>query len=371
MIKVLLVVLNNVLNGTERYVVDLAKNLPKDEFDVYVATPVSGPLSKILADNNIKELVFDNDKVNYYSLKGLKNLYRIIRKNNFEIVHGNAKFHPCILAKLAGVQFTVETKHGIFYSKQQIENLPLWRKSYEYIKQFFVDKFIATSEFDMELMVKYFKIKKNKISVIYLGLDFDELKKRVPGIFTVPTQNKDKIVIGHIGRFTFQKAQEYLLEAFDMLASKYHNIELVLIGAGENENLLKDYVRKNNLESRIKFTGYVNDIYPAMSSFSMHVLTSRFEGTGYVNLEAMALGIPVVTSKVGGSNNFFTNEFDSMLTVPEDSGSTSAAIEKLVTNDHLRISIIQNAFNTVKKYPVSKMADDTAKFYSRHIKSKK
>src|SRR4030095_8038297 len=368
MIKVLLVVANNVLNGTERYVVDLASNLPRAEFDVYVATPLSGPLSEILSAKNINEIVYNNGKVNYYSYNGLKNLYKIIKKNKFDIVHANAKFHPCILAKIAGVKLKVETKHGIFYSKEQIENLPVWRKTYEYIKQFFVDKFIATSENDRDLMVKYFKIRKNKISVIYLGLDFEELKKHSSSIFTAKKFfDKPKVTIGHIGRFTFQKAQEYLLEAFNILSKKYNNLQLVLVGNGENEDNLKEYVKSNGLTEKVIFKGYVNDIYTEMASFDMHVLTSRYEGTGYVNLEAMALGVPVIATRVGGANSFFSNEYDAVLTDVGNPASTALAIEKIITDETLREKLIKNAFETVKKYSIQKMAADTEKFYSDNV----
>ena len=117
-IKVLLAVCNNVLNGTERYVVDLASNLPGDRFDVYVATPMKGPLSDILESRSIKEIVFDNGKLMTYSLKGLNNLRRIFKKEKFDILHANSGFLPCVIGKISGIKFILEVKHGIFYSKK-------------------------------------------------------------------------------------------------------------------------------------------------------------------------------------------------------------------------------------------------------------
>ncbi len=368
-INLLHVVCNNEFNGTERYVVDLAKNLNKDEFNVIVATPLEGPLSEVLKENNIREEIYNNGKKYYYSFKGLYNLYRIMKDNKIDIVHANAKFQPCIAAIFAGVKLKVETKHGIFYSKKQLENLSILRRMYEFAKQYFVDDFIATSENDRETLIKYFKIRRKKVSVLYLGIDFYDMEKRSDGLFIYKPYNPGtEFIIGHIGRLTYQKAQEYLLEAFKIIAGKYEKARLVIVGSGENESILKKYIEENSLGDKISFKGYIKDIYREMQSYHAHVLTSRYEGTGYVNLEAMALGVPVITSNVGGATNFFTSGVDSIITEVENPVSTAQAIGKLISDEKHRELLIQNAFNTVKKYSVQKMADDTSAYYKYKLK---
>ena len=369
-INLLHVVCNNEFNGTERYVVDLAKNLNKDEFNVIVATPMKGPLSEILKENNIREEVYHNGKKYYYSFKGLYNLYRIMKSNKIDIVHANAKFHPCIAAIFAGVKLKVETRHGIFYSKKQLENLSFLRKVYEYVKQFFVDDFIATSENDKETLIKYFNINRKKVSVLFLGIDFKDMENRCEGLFSYkPYTPGTDFIIGHIGRLTYQKAQEYLLEAFKIIAGKYEKARLVIVGSGENESILKKYIEENSLNDKIIFKGYIKDIYREMQTYHVHVLTSRYEGTGYVNLEAMALGVPVITSEVGGATNFFTSGLDSIITEVESPVSTAEAIAELISNENYREELIKNAFSTVKKYSVQTMANSTSEYYKRMLKS--
>ncbi len=368
-VNLLLIVCNNGLNGTERYVVDLAKNLNKNEFNVYVATPLIGPLSDILRENNINEVVYDNGKLNYYSFKGLRNLYRIMKQNKIDIVHANAKFHPCIAGKLARVKLNIEIRHGIFYSKKQLKNLSLFRKTYEYLKQYFVDEFIAISENDKKTLIDYFNIDPKKVSVIYLGIDFDDIKKNNEHVFEYRKRDPGKVfTIGHIGRHTYQKAQEHLLEAFLKISEKYPNSKLVMIGIGENSEIHKKYITDNNLQNKVVMKGYIKEIYAEISSFDIHVLTSRYEGTPYVNFEAMALGVPVITSNVGGATNFFTNDYDSLITNVEDTVSTAAAIEKLIIDESFRKSLINNAFNTVQLYSVKKMAEDTADYYKSKLR---
>jgi hypothetical protein len=148
MIKILYVVLGTNLNGTERYVVDIARNLPKNEFDIYIATPLKSNLSRFLKIYGIKEFVFNNGTINGFSLKGLINLFKFIYKEKIDIVHSNSGILPCIMAKIFFNKVCFETRHGIFFTKQQIENLPYGRKYFEYIKQYFVNYEIAISEND-------------------------------------------------------------------------------------------------------------------------------------------------------------------------------------------------------------------------------
>lgn len=364
-IKVLLAVCNNVLNGTERYVVDLASNFPNDKFDIYVATPMKGPLSDILKSKSIKEIVFDNGKLLTYSFKGLNNLRHIFKKEKFDILHANSGFLPCIVGKISGIKFVIEVKHGIFYSNKQLNTLPYIRKIYERNKKRFVDKFIATSPNDKDLMIKYFYIPEDMIEVIYLGLDTKELKNKMSNERVTKVENK--FLLGHIGRLTYQKAQIILLKAFKIVNDRYPNTKLIIVGEGEDKNDLLNFVKQNGLENKVEFKGYIADIYNEMIKFDAHVLTSRFEGMGYVNLEAMELGIPVITTDVGGASNFLTNEYNALITPVEDPQSTADAIEKLITNNKLRSDIIKNAAQTVKEYSIERMVRETSDFYIRNL----
>jgi glycosyltransferase involved in cell wall biosynthesis len=369
-INLLLVVCNNVLNGTERYVVDLAKNLNKNEFNIYVAVPLSGPLSAILKENDINEVIYDNGKLIYYSFNGLRNLYRIIKDLRIDIVHANAKFQPCIAGKLAGAKLNLESRHGIFYSKSQFENISLIRKLYENLKQYFVDRFIAISENDKKTLIKYFRINPKKVSVLYLGIDFKDIEKKsgsLPGYRKRDAQGE--FIIGHIGRFTYQKAQEYLLQAFKKVSDKYPKSKLILIGNGENKKDILKYIQNNDLTDKVVLKDYIKEIYKEIQTFDLHILTSRFEGTPYVNFEAMALGVPVVTTDVGGVSNIFTSGYDAIITKVEDPEDTFKAIESLILDENLRRKLILNAFETVKKYDVKKMAIETARLYVSMFKN--
>lgn len=106
----------------------------------------------------------------------------------------------------------------------------------------------------------------------------------------------DALVIGHVGRFTYQKNHEKLLDIFKCIHDKENNSFLVLIGEGELEEDIKNKAAKLNILDRIIFTGAidnVNEYYQAMDAF---VMPSRYEGLPVVGIEAQASGVLCVFS---------------------------------------------------------------------------
>jgi glycosyltransferase involved in cell wall biosynthesis len=152
-----------------------------------------------------------------------------------------------------------------------------------------------------------------------------------------------------------------------MLKSVYPSLKLYIFGEGEDKEELTKYVREHNLQHIVFFKGYTKDVYNTMLGFNMHVLTSRYEGMGYVNLEAMALGIPVVTSDVGGATNFLRNGENALITAVGDHLSTAEAVKKLIEDENLRNRIIETAKEDVKYYNVARMAAETEKLYLENL----
>lgn len=107
---------------------------------------------------------------------------------------------------------------------------------------------------------------------------------------------ENKIVIGHVGRFHFQKNHHFLIEIFEELAKRKDEYHLLLVGQGELEQEIKELVKNRNLENKVTFLGARSDmcnIYQVMDCF---VMPSQFEGLGIVALEAQATQVPCVLS---------------------------------------------------------------------------
>lgn len=106
-------------------------------------------------------------------------------------------------------------------------------------------------------------------------------------------------VIGHIGRFHFQKNHEFLIKVFYELQKKNEKSKLILIGIGEDLDKIKEKVKELKLEGKVLFLGSRNDVNCLFNAMDLFLFPSLFEGLPVALLEAQANGLPIVTSEEG------------------------------------------------------------------------
>jgi glycosyltransferase involved in cell wall biosynthesis len=107
---------------------------------------------------------------------------------------------------------------------------------------------------------------------------------------------EDKLVIGHIGRFTKQKNHDFLLDIFKAVKQKTNNAVLVLVGTGELENYIKEKIVKLGIESDVIMLGGRNDVDLLYQGFDVFCLPSYHEGLPVVGVEAQASGVYLFAS---------------------------------------------------------------------------
>ena len=108
---------------------------------------------------------------------------------------------------------------------------------------------------------------------------------------------ENKIVIGHIGRFHFQKNQEFLIEIFNEINKLNRDTVLILIGQGEDENKIEEKINKLKLNECVRILGMRKDVPQLIQAMDIFLFPSLFEGLALVLLETQASGLPVITSK--------------------------------------------------------------------------
>lgn len=109
---------------------------------------------------------------------------------------------------------------------------------------------------------------------------------------------ESKYVIGHVGRFTYQKNQEFLIDVLQELLRIDSTAHLMLVGAGENFEKIQEIIKSKNLEKNVTLTGSITNVQDYLQAMDMFVLPSRFEGLGIVAIEAQCTGLPVIASDV-------------------------------------------------------------------------
>ena len=138
-------------------------------------------------------------------------------------------------------------------------------------------------------------------------------------------------IVTHVGRFAPPKNHALLIEAFARVRTSAP-LYLLLVGGGELENTVREQVAALGLESRVRFLGIRADVADILRASDAFVLSSRWEGNPMSVMEAMAAGLPVVSTAVGGVPELVREGETGLLVPSEDTGALAQAIQALVDN---------------------------------------
>lgn len=167
------------------------------------------------------------------------------------------------------------------------------------------DKIVTVSDKVKEDILDHYKFDSNKIITIENMIDKKSIEeKAVENIDEVKDKDflKDGIKIISIGRLIPQKGQWHLIKAFRIVADKYKNAKLIILGRGELKEGLEELIQKLNLQKNVYLLGFKKNPYKYLARSDIFVSTSLYEGMPNVILEAMACDLPVIaTDCVGGT----------------------------------------------------------------------
>lgn len=169
-------------------------------------------------------------------------------------------------------------------------------------------------------------------------------------------------VVGFVGRLAPQKNPLLLIKAFALVQKKYPDATLVVVGEGPLEGLLREEVKGLGLEGKVHWPG-VMDGRMAMRMFDLFALPSDYEGFPYVLLEAMAEGLPVVTTRVGGSEELISDGKNGFIVPVRDPEALAEALSRLLSDENLRRQFGRKSLERVQAFSVDKMVEATLEVY--------
>lgn len=211
------------------------------------------------------------------------------------------------------------------------------------------------------------KVDPQKIRPIPNGIDLDKFssvsvdeKLRIRQKLSLPT---DKVVFTFTGRLAASKGLPLLVEIWKELVKKYQHIHLVLVGSGKGsfdscEDELRDYIKVSKLERSVSLTGEVDNVYDYLQASNVFVFPSEYEGFGLSIVEALACGLPTVTTRVGVAIELIENYKNGILVNPKDQEGMQTAMEWLLDHKSLWADIGTNARKSmVEKYSMEVVAE--------------
>lgn len=293
------------------------------------------------------------DKKSGLDISMIPRIKKVLKEVHADVVHTHryCAQYAIPAATLAGVKHRVHTVHNI----AEKENGRLARM----LNKFFFKHChlvpAALSELIRDSIVEEYNIDKDKIPVIYNGIDLSKCQPKS----SYDVDGNFKIL--HIGRFSDQKNHLGLVKAFNDFNSKYPDSELWLIGDGEKKPEIEKYVKDNNLTSKVKFLGLQSDVYSFLHDADIFTLPSNYEGIPMTLIEAMGTGLPIVATAVGGVPDMLNKE--NSLLVQVDVKKISEAFEKYYLSEDLRKFNGQTARSNANKFSSKTMAEEYCKIY--------
>lgn len=157
------------------------------------------------------------------------------------------------------------------------------------------------------------------------------------------SEKEDIIVTA--GRLDENKNQAMLIHAFDKIASQFPNVKVIIYGEGESRKELEKLIAQKGLEERVLMPGNISDVAAHICKAKIFVLTSNTEGMPNSIMEAMSLGIPVISTDCpcGGPATLIQNGENGMLVPVGDAYALADAMREVLTNDELAKKLGSNA----------------------------
>lgn len=354
--KVMLIIPTLGCGGAEKFVLDLAAHLDKDK---YLVTVVSLYSSDYAAENRKAQIAKDGIDVVYLNKKrGLDfkcfiKMKKLIADIKPDVIHTNLSADLYLISAGAGIKNVcyIHTLHTV--AKNELPLLHLSVEKHKYRKKQIIP--VAISPYIRESVSSCYGLDEKEIPMVYNGVDthrFNVNDRSYKG---------NDIVFVSVARFSPVKNHELMIEAFQKAMKQYPEIRLVLVGDGELLSDIKNKVNQKGLTDYVSFTGNISNVEDYLKSSDVFLISSDYEGMPLSALEAMAAGLPIVTTAAGGVIDIIDGNG---ITVPvKDSNALADAMLTVARSRELRKRFSERSRELSAKYDISAMAREYEKLY--------
>lgn len=291
--RVLHIVGNMDMGGQETFIMNIYRKIDRSklQFDFVVHSESRG-----YYDDEIELLggkIYRITPMSKSLVKHVKDLYKILKENNYDVVHR----HTCssiiaidlLVAKLSKVKKILVHSHATQVSSHAKLNI-IFKPFMNRLADIRLSCSKMAGEFLYGEKVE-FQVINNAIEVEKYQFDI-KIRENIRN----QTNAKDKLIIGHVGRFDEPKNHKFLIEIFKEIVKKNSKAELWLIGDGELKNEIKEKVKGYKLEEKVRFMGIKDNVNEFMMGMDIFLFPSIYEGLGIALIEAQCTGLKCVVS---------------------------------------------------------------------------
>lgn len=178
-----------------------------------------------------------------------------------------------------------------------------------------------------------------------------------------------------LGQLSPHKGPDVLLRAIPEIIKRNPNVETVFVGTGPLLNKLERLAHELSVNNCVRFVGYVDDSLKALFYHASDIFvlpsTTTSESFGVVNLEAMACGLPIIASNIGGIPDVVKDGENGLLVPPKDPKALAEATVRLLEDEHLRRRFSKNGREKVRMHSWPKIAEETERIYRKVLSTKR
>jgi len=329
----------------------------------------------------VKKPHFNQNQARWLSLSLLFNkaLKKLEAANRFDLIHftdARESFFCSPKAPMIGHvndTYSAELASPLYYKKHYPDWLFRWLyyrvvHFLESIKLHRMKILVANSNFTANTIKNAYPKAASKVRVCYKSVDIERYRE-IYQIRKDAPSDPNRITILYVGSNMYRKGVPDLIKAAPGVLEVYPEARFVLVGQDKSIDRLKKICKDLIVERSIDFLGWQSQenlllLYQQATVFVMPSLT---EALGVTFLEAMAAGVPVVGTNVGGIPEIIQDGVSGLLIPVESPLLISGAINQILSDRELRQKLVRNAYDTLAKFDVAKMMECTQKLYQEVV----
>jgi len=346
------------VGGTQAHLLRVVSRLDRRRFEPMVcALSPRGALRATVEAKGVP--VFDGGLrgtlLGASGLRVLWRLARLFRRERVDVAHAYL-FHPNVLAPVAARLARVP---AVVVSKRSLDRYP--RAATRWACQLgnaLADRIAVNADAVARFVREEEGCPARKMVLIPNGVGEDVLgargdRGRARELVGEPPGG---LVVGTVSRLAWKKGIEYLLDAVPRVLDSVPAVHFVIVGDGPLMAQLEARARGLGVDAQVRFLGARHDVLELLPAFDLFVLPSVVEGMSNALLEAMAVGLPVVATDVGGNSEVVVDGESGLLVPAADAPALAAAVVKLLQSPELASEMAQAGRRRVaERYPESAM----------------
>ena len=365
--RVLIVDLAKYYGGADVRVLELARTLERISHPYAVAALAGSPLHLQLQKENLTVLPVPFSRSNP---RLVPFLMRAIRRYGFTVVdahNSQSQFWALAAARLSRGVKMICTVHSAYRLEHDGSWKGLFYEQVLRLNAMLQARFIAVSE-AVDGYLQNVGIDHEKISLIHNSMRLPEPRDRGGRAALLQSLGWDpeSFVVIVVGRLEPVKGHSVLLTALKKASAQHPQLRCLIVGGGRMREILIARMKQLDLQDRVHFTGFREDVLSLLAASDAFCMPSLSEGLPYALLEAIAYRLPLLVSKVGGMAALLSDKKDALLVPPANSHALASGLAWIVDHREEAARLADAAFELVQqRFNCDEMIAETVAIY-RH-----